>query len=350
MSSFGCGGIVRPMRAGGQDPGHLDWAALLEALVAEHGTLSAVAERLARERGHAEDLESIARGLRRLRARGHAPGGQWGERLLRTFGPGADVEARLRFMGAYHSRFVDLPVPLCADLVQLWDRPPTSESRAGRLWLPLARAILALRDRHLGRAAALLQVAERAGGEAAGRCEVALGRAYVLAGQDLAAAAEQALAPVESWLSEVEPDEAACLRARLHGQRAWLCNRRGEVEAGEALHRALPDGPEVPAYALSRRATGLAYARWRQGDAAGAAALARQAARHAGDAGHVRLRAMALLMLARVLPDEPEGRQARQRAAGIGRLLGDATILARVRASEGAARDPVPDPVPAVIL
>src|SRR6478736_1528819 len=52
---------------------------------------------------------------------------------------------------------------------------------------------------------------------------------------------------------------------------------------------------------------GLAYARWKQGDAAGAAELAREAARHAGDGGHVRLRVMALSMLARV---ETRGRRA----------------------------------------
>src|SRR4029077_2450615 len=112
-----------------------------------------------------EDVESITRALRRLRTRGCLPGGKWGERLLRTFGLPASVDARLRFMGSYPSRFVALPVPLCSDLVQLWDRPPTSESRAGRLWLALARSTLALRARDYGEAGEQLKTAR---GSAAG--------------------------------------------------------------------------------------------------------------------------------------------------------------------------------------
>ena len=106
----------------------------LDGLIAEHGSLVAVSERLTATHGWREDVESITRALRRLRARGSLPGGKWGERLLRTFGLPGSVDARLRFMGSYHSRFVDLPVSLCLDLVQLWDRPPTSESRRVRAW------------------------------------------------------------------------------------------------------------------------------------------------------------------------------------------------------------------------
>ena len=121
------------------------WASLLDDLVARHGTLASVAEQLAETRNFTEDIGSIERALRRLRARGSRPGGKWGAALVRRFGlPGA-VDRRLRFMGSYHSRFVDLPVPLCADLVTLWDRPPTSESKAGRLWLSLARATMRAR-------------------------------------------------------------------------------------------------------------------------------------------------------------------------------------------------------------
>ena len=123
----------------GQNYGQPTWGVYLGGLIAEHGSLVAVSERLAATHGWRDDVESITRALRRLRQRGSLPGGKWGDRLLRTFGLPASVDARLRFMGSYHSRFVDLPVPLCADLVQLWDRPPTNESRAGRLWLSLAR-------------------------------------------------------------------------------------------------------------------------------------------------------------------------------------------------------------------
>ena len=65
----------------GHNPGQLvagaalDWATYLDGLVAEHGTLAAVAERLAAARAYRDDVESITRALRRLRARGTRPGG-----------------------------------------------------------------------------------------------------------------------------------------------------------------------------------------------------------------------------------------------------------------------------------
>ncbi len=43
---------------------------------------------------------------------------------------------------------------------------------------------------------------------------------------------------------------------------------------------------------------------------------------------------MALLMVARVAPREPEGAEALQRARAIGRALADATLLAGCDASE----------------
>ena len=107
------------MATRGQISGQPSWAVYLDDLVAEHGSLAALGERLAATHGWREDVESITRALRRLRTRGCLPGGKWGERLLRCFGLPASVDARLRFMGSYHSRFVDLPVPLCSDLVQL---------------------------------------------------------------------------------------------------------------------------------------------------------------------------------------------------------------------------------------
>ena len=61
--------VVEPT---GQDPGHaagFTWADLLAALVAVHGTLSAVAWRLV-ELAPGDDIASIERALRRLRSRG----------------------------------------------------------------------------------------------------------------------------------------------------------------------------------------------------------------------------------------------------------------------------------------
>lgn len=322
------------MATPGQNSGQPSWGTYIDGLVEEHGSLAAVGERLAATHAWRDDVESITRALRRLRARGSLPGGKWGERLLRTFGLPASVDARLRFMGSYHSRFVDLPVVLCMDLVQLWDRPPTSESRGGRLWLSLARATLALRGRAAEEARGHLATARTiAAGDAAAQVEVALGES-VIASRDAPAIAAAALDGVPALLATIARDDADCLRARYVGQVSHALNHAGAIDEAEALHVALPDGPEVHPFARSRRANGVAYGRFRHGDREAALVQARLAARHAGDAGHVRLRAMALLMIARVAARTPEGEEARARARQIGRALGDAVLLARCDASE----------------
>lgn len=322
----------------GQNSGQPSWALVIDGLVAEHGSLAAVGERLAATHGWREDVESITRALRRLRGRGSLPGGKWGERLLRTFGLPAGVDARLRFMGSYHSRFVDLPVPLCMDLVQLWDRPPTSESRSGRLWLSLARATLALRGREAEEARVHLATARAiAAGDPAGQIEVALGES-VIESRTRPAEVSAALAEVPGWLAALSGEDADCLRARFVGQLSHALNHAGSIDEAEALHAALPDTPATHAFARSRRANGIAYGRFRHGDLAAALLHARLAARHAGDAGHVRLRAMALLMIGRVAGGEPEGKEAVARARAIAQALADATLLARCDAAERSQR------------
>ena len=331
------------MPARGQKPGHREapptagapmaWAGYIDGLIAEHGSLAALCERLAGVRGFREDVESVGRALRRLRARGGQSGGVWGERLLRTFGLPASVHARLCFMGQYHSRFVDLPVPLAADLIQLWDRPPASESRSGRLWLSLARATLALREAAYDEAAQHLAAAPLAPGDTAGEIEVALGRAFI---ESRARPHEipGALAPVPALLAHVGGADADCLRARYAGQLAHALNRTGDVGPGLALHLALPDGAAVHPFARSRRANGIAYAQFRLGQIDAALASARLAATFAGDAGHVRLRAMALLMLSRIGGASAEAHDDRTRARAIATALGDATLLGRCDAAE----------------
>lgn len=324
------------MDARGQNPGQPDWGAYVASLVDTCGSLAAVAERMASHRRHTEDVESIARALRRLRDRGSLSGGKWGERLLQTFGLGSSIEARLRFMGSYHSRFVDLPVSLGLDLVQAWDRPPQSESPLGRRWLSLARAVLASRRGDHALAAQHLATARAAHDDVWGSVEVALGEA-VLATRDAPTVLPPGLLAAEAPIATLHGPDASCLRARWVGQVAWVHNRRGDYAVGEALHRALPDGPEVHPFARSRRANGLAFALHRLRRDHEALELARLAARHAGDAGHVRLRAMALLMIARVAPDTTEGREARQRAAWIGAMLEDDVLVERARRSAGRA-------------
>jgi hypothetical protein len=315
----------------GQKPGHvagvaLDWAAYIDGLVGEHGSLAAVSERVAATRGHRDDVESIARALRRLRGRGSLAGGTWGDRLIATFGLPAAVGARLRFMGSYHSRFVDLPVPLCTDLIQLWDRPPTSESHNGRRWLSLARATLALRARDQAAALQHLEVAARArDDDPRGAIEIALSRAVITGATDLA--------KIPALLEQVTGDDGACLRARYVGQVAHAMNHAGDIDGALALHAALPDAAETPAFARSRRANGLAYGHHRRREAEFALHHARLAASHAGDAGHVRLRAMALLMVVRVTRDAAERAVCLHRARAIATALDDAVLLSRCAAA-----------------
>src|SRR6185295_2309897 len=91
----------------------------------------------------------------------------------------------------------------------------------------------------------------------------------------------------------------------------------------------------APSFALCRRANGLAYARWKQGHRDEGAALAREACRHAGDGGHLRLRAMALSMLGRIVGGA-EGEEAKRRAIAIAAGLDDEAL--RLRFDRGHAR------------
>jgi hypothetical protein len=327
--------------APGHDPGHappagFSWADYVAWLVARHGSLAAVAERLAARRAYADDAGSIERALRRLRGRGQLAGGTWGERAIAAFGLPEEVSERARWMGAYHSRFTDLPLPLCQDLVRLWDRPPVSDAPAGAFWLALAHASNALRggdhagaSPHLRRARAV-----RATAPVEARIELCLIDAF------LASRAEPAEVP--ALLAEVEPlfaepmpaHDRACLFARWIDQRAYERNkargaRAADPASAEALYRLVPT-EGAPPFALCRRASGLAYARWKQGHRDEGAALAREACRHAGDGGHLRLRAMALSMLGRILGGE-EGAGAIERARAIAASLDDEALKLRFR-------------------
>lgn len=325
----------------GGDPG-FSWADHVAWLVDKHGSLSAVAERLSALRGYADDVETIERALRRLRARGRRDGGAWGARVLAAFGlPGA-VDARARWMGAYHSRFTDLPLPVCRDLVRLWDRPPVSDAPASRVWLALAHATCALRANEPDAAATHLRRARASVSKAPpeARAELLLVEAFVASRADVRAV-PALLAQVEALLAEdMPPHDRACLYARWIDQRAYEKNRAGEGKlpdhaGAEALYRTVRE-EDAPPFALCRRANGLAYARWKQGFSEEAAAFARRACEHAGDGGHLRLRAMALNMLARIAGG-PEGEEARRRAAAIAASLDDEAL--RMRFEKGWARE-----------
>jgi len=318
-------------REPGHDSGHASeagfvWADYVDWVVASAGSLAAAADRLCAHRGYKDDVASAERALRRLRRRGSLDGGTWGARALAVFGlPGA-VEQRVRWLGQYHARFTDLPVPVCADLVRAWDRPPTTASRDGRAWLALAHASLALRRRdhdaalvHLDRARADLAAAPPAA-----RLEGMFARAYV-ASRAAPAGVAALLADAGPLLAAVtDRHDHACLEARWIDHRAYALNAGGELAAAEALYRALPE--DGPPFARARRASGLAYARWKQGAGDEAARWALAAAEHAGDGGHLRARAMALGLYARIAGDDA----ARRRAVEISQRLEDETLLARL--------------------
>jgi hypothetical protein len=308
------------------------WGDYVDGLVAREGSLVAVAERLAATKSYEEDVGSIERGLRRLRTRGSNPGGKWGTRLLSLFGLPGGVQARLRWMAAYHSRFTDLPVPVCEDLVRLWDHPPTNDRRDSRVWLGLARTSIALRRSDFDRALELLEQIDRDFEHAPveARIEVLLIRAFIASKRETDRVPEL-LGAVGPLLQEVpDGDERACLEVRWIDQRAYDLNSglRGGPDhaAAEALYRAI-SSEGLPPFVLCRRANGLAYARFKQGDLEQAANLAREAAAHAGDGGHVRLRVMALGLLSRIDPRESG---ARARALEMSRRLDDELLLSRL--------------------
>jgi len=309
------------------------WRDYIEELVSQTGSLTGVAERLAATRSFEDDVASIERALRRLRNRGLQPGGKWGQALLTAFGLPTSVQARLRWMAAYHSRFTDLPVDLCEDLVRLWDHPPTTERRENRAWLALARTSIALRRNDHRTATSSLEQAQNELGSSSlveAQIEALLVRAF-MASKHEPACVPQLLASVQPKLDAVQnADDRACLHVRWIDQQAYDLNKGRDLppnpSAAEALYLRVPTA-DVPPFVLCRRANGLAYARWKQGHAEEAAALAREAARHAGDGGHVRLRIMALSLLARIDPREAASHE---RAVAMSKRLEDELLLARI--------------------
>ena len=315
------------------DDGAFDWQGYIDGLVAERGSLAAVAERLSEQRGHREQIESIERGLRRLRGRGTQGGGVWGQRVLRAFGLPAEVEARVRWMGQYHTRFSDLPASLGLELLRPWDRPPVSEGPA-RVWVQLGLCSVALRRQQPDLGLQHLDQADRVGAQApvAAQIERLLTRSFLVSRTD----PPRSLALLEEaapLLDDAALDDAdrACLRARWVDQRAWRLNKGvGEPRdpaAAEALYQALP--LEGPPFARCRRENGLGWSRLLQGDRAAAQAHARASVTHAGDGGSLRLRAMALNLLSAASEGTEEGALARARALDIARRLEDESLRLR---------------------
>jgi hypothetical protein len=309
--------------APGHDPGHgFSWAEYVDWLVHERGSLAGVAKALGAHRAWQEDVVSIERALRRLRTRGQLDGGQWGERALAMFGlPGA-IDARVQWIGAYHSRFTDLPVPVCEDLIRVWDRPPVNTSIAGACWLAAAHATLCLRRNEVAAAAGHIARAPRKRAPAEARIELTLIEAFIVSRKDEAAATVllEGLTPLMKQTSNEN------LRARWIDQRAYSLSRANKHVEAVALYSSIP--ANGPPFARCRRENGLAYAKWKLKKQEAAITHAHEACAAAGDGGHVRLRAMALSVLGKVL-GAPDGDEAQRRAQAIATALHDEGLRLR---------------------
>lgn len=308
----------------------LRWDLLVDGLARDHGSLAAVAERLCEHRRWQDDRASVERALRRLRGRGQRSGGLWGERLVACFGLPLEVEARARWMGVYHSRFTDLPVALCEEQLQLWARPPVWETPS-RAWLEMGFASVALRrqlaPQALAHASQARSLAPKAGPGA--MLEVGLLEGFLesrVEPEARALARLERLAPLLEAKGLPEEDRA-CWRARWVDQVAWVHTHASppRLEQARALFEGLPE--EAPPFARCRRHNGLAWVHYRLGDLEGARALASLSVRDAGDAGLLRLRAMALTLRARITGDEGD----RARAVALTRALGDDALAHRLR-------------------
>lgn len=321
----------------GHDPGRpFDWCDYVAWLVERHGSLAAVAEALAAPRGHTESLGSIERGLRRLRNRTGPDGGVWGRRALRVFGLPDDVGSRVRWMGQYHTRFSDLPRALCLELLRPWDHSPLAGSPL-RAWVQLGLASVALRGREHALAGEHLRQAERAA-EGPSRLEWLLAHTFWRGREGVDQT--EALVTEAEQLTEALPltaDDRACYRARCVDHRGWVHNRiHRDHAAARELYAALPvDGPP---FARVRRDNGLGWSRLKLGDVEGAQACARRAVEAAGDGGSLRLRVMALSLLAATL-EGPPAEAARTRAAQIAERLDDEVLRVRLARSRGPARE-----------
>ncbi|HEY3870646.1 MAG TPA: hypothetical protein VGM10_19945 [Actinocrinis sp.] len=295
------------------------WQRYLDQLADEHGGWAALTRVLMRRAGPSaglpDDPGTVERGLRRLKVRGNAPGGQYGIWLLRYFGVPQPLEDTARLLGQYHSRFADLPLSLREAQLWSWDRPPIAESPAA-CWIQLGLASVAL---HRGDVEdARLRLA-RTGGAAhpAAQVESALFNARIAMDIGQQAHAEAVLARTQARIAQLPPgQERDCYHARWADQYAYYAIHA--IHAGPAarlpvatrLYQSI-NARSPAAFVRFRRDHGLAYCHWKLGDHDRAVRHARAAVDHAGDAGLLRFRVLALRLLARIEPGEARTLQRR---------------------------------------
>jgi tetratricopeptide (TPR) repeat protein len=285
------------------------WQRYLEQLSDEHGGWTVLTRMLVQRAGPSvglpDDPGTIERGLRRLKTRGNAPGGQYGRWLLRYFGMPRPLEDTARWMGQYHSRFADLPLSLREAQLWLWDRPPITESSAA-CWIHLGLASVALRRQDPEDARLRLALAHDATHPAA-QVESALLEARLEMDTGHTARADELLAQAQACIAQLAPSgDQDCYHARWADQRAYHLIHAGTVprlDEAARLYRSI-NAHSPAAFALFRRDHGLAYCHWKLGDHDRAIQHARAAVDQAGDAGLLRFRVMALHLLAHIEPGE----------------------------------------------
>ncbi len=288
-------------------PGGATWERYVGLLVEETGGFTKLADGLIARvgKGGPTDRATVEKGLRRLAARGHLEGGDYGRWLVRSFGVPRPLEDSVRWLGQYHSRFSDLPLDLRAAELQRWRRPPITETSLVS-WLELGLASVELQggdgDAALARVRRCASLLGRA--EPAARLEGTLLEARVSPRAEVAKLLEAADALLTSEPAMVDHD---CYRARLVDQRAYsLLHPAGgaarDLAGALALYLSIPAPADGHPFAAFRREHGAAYCRSLLGERDAAIVHARAAVEHAGDGGYVRFRAMGLRLLADLVP------------------------------------------------
>lgn len=314
------------------------WGTLVHHWVEVCGGWAPLCDQLQRRAAQAvslpQDPATLEKGLRRLAAREHGDGGQYGRWMLRFFGLPSSMASWAKWLGQYHSRFSDLPVQLRIEQLKLWDQPPLSDS-AQAAWLHLGWASLYHRLKDEDAMARRLALAKGQAPRAGGACELELAlfiaRGASDQGDDLGARREleRALALAQAL---DDPIEQAIYIARHHDQLAYRLlhptEGAAQVEEARALFLALEPRIDAP-FVGCRRALGLAYCHWRLKEDTLAQAQAREALEWAADAGLVRMRVIALNLLAHIL-GEDKGGVTRARARSLAMLLEDEELRLRV--------------------
>jgi len=314
------------------------WADVVDALIAERGSLAELARHLMdvapASAKLSDDPMTVERGLRRLRARRSREGNRYGRLVLRCLGAPSAMSQQLRALGQYHSRASDLSVDARHARLLRWDRPPVTESREA-IWLHLAVATAAnQRGDHEAvaqRVALVRTLVRHAEPMARAEAHLLLARLAMDAGDARRAIEHLDAADVVVVDGKMPPDERACYHARAVDQRVFVDRRVDPaypLGAAIAAYDEIPDGVDAPPFAAFRRAHGRAWCLWKLDRRDDALASARRAAMHAGDGGYVRFRVMALVLHAHILDRGAEQTALAARARAMARGLGDVALEA----------------------